>query len=143
MKAAEILKAYQQGRRDFRGESLRGCNFARLAQKLPNSQLQGVDLSGADFSGCDIRGANFSYANLTGTKFEQAKAGLQQHWMVILWVASLLLIILASLFSALAGALVRQIVGFGSSNVANQINVASQIGGWVALIMLLGFMIVA
>ncbi|MEB3174550.1 MAG: pentapeptide repeat-containing protein, partial [Cyanobacteriota bacterium] len=85
MNAPEILNAYQQGRRDFRGQSLRGCNFARLAQKLPNGQRQGVDLSGADLSGCDIRGANFSYANLTGTKFEQAQAGLQRRWVAILW----------------------------------------------------------
>jgi uncharacterized protein YjbI with pentapeptide repeats len=64
MKAVEVIEQYKNGRRDFRGESLRGCNF------------KNQELSGADFSGCDIRGANFSRANLTGVKFEKGASQL-------------------------------------------------------------------
>ncbi|MEB3192295.1 MAG: pentapeptide repeat-containing protein [Snowella sp.] len=66
MKAADVIEQYKNGRRDFRSQSLRGCNF------------KNQDLSAADFSGCDLRGANFSRANLTKVKFEKAKAGLQK-----------------------------------------------------------------
>lgn len=88
MKAAEVMAAYAQGRRDFCGESLRGCNFARFAKKLGNEQRQGVDLSGADFSGCNIRGANFSYANLTGATFIKAQTGLKPCWVGILFLTT-------------------------------------------------------
>lgn len=66
MKAAEVLKQYAEGRRNFQGESLRGQSFKRQ------------DLSGADFSECDIRGATFRGAILRRTKFCQVKAGLQR-----------------------------------------------------------------
>lgn len=78
MKAARVIAEYENGRRDFRGESLRGRNFGRLTKKGGKGEWQGVDLSGTDFSGCDIRGTNFSYANLTDAKLQQANAGLKQ-----------------------------------------------------------------
>ena len=71
---------YNNGRRDFQGESLRGCNF------------KNQDLSGADLSGCDIRGANFSGANLTEAKFEKAKAGLRKRSAIFLLLVALILI---------------------------------------------------
>ncbi|MEL6385183.1 MAG: pentapeptide repeat-containing protein, partial [Cyanobacteria bacterium J06626_18] len=79
MKAAELLRLYEAGRRDFSGESLRGQTF------------QGKDLSGVNFSGADIRSTNFTNANLTGTNFTRAKAGLLRRWAVGLIVVSLLL----------------------------------------------------
>jgi uncharacterized protein YjbI with pentapeptide repeats len=121
MKAVEVIEQYKNGRRDFQGESLRGCNF------------KNQDLSGADFSGCDIRGANFSRANLTEVKFEKAKAGLQKRWMIFLLLAALLLMLISSFFSALVGFLVAYI--FDSSSPANQII------GWASLIFLLFFCI--
>jgi|694.fasta_scaffold02049_41 uncharacterized protein YjbI with pentapeptide repeats len=121
MKAAEVIEQYKNGRRDFQGESLRGCNF------------KNQDLSGADFSGCDLRGANFSGANLTEAKFEGAKAGLRKRSVVILLIAALILIIISSFFSAIVGVFVAYI--FDSSSQGNQII------GWVSLIFLLFFSI--
>lgn len=65
MKAADVIKAYQKGERNFQGLNLRGANF------------KGQNLSGADFSYCQIQSANFGQANLTNTKFIGVKAGLQ------------------------------------------------------------------
>ena len=121
MKAVEVIEQYKNGRRDFRGESLRGCNF------------KNQDLSGADFSGCDIRGANFSGANLTEVKFEKAKAGLQKRWMIFLLLAALLLMIISSFFSGIVGVFVVHI--FDQSSTENQVI------GWISLIFLLFFCI--
>jgi uncharacterized protein YjbI with pentapeptide repeats len=121
MKAAEVIEQYKNGRRDFQGESLRGCNF------------KNQDLSGADFSGCDLRGANFSGANLTEAKFEGAKAGLRKRWMIFLLLVALVLIVILSFFSALIGVLVADI--FDSSRRENQI------AGWVSFVFPLFFCI--
>jgi uncharacterized protein YjbI with pentapeptide repeats len=119
MKAAAVIEQYKNGRRDFRGESLRGGNF------------RGADLAGADFSGCDIRGANFSRANLTGVKFAGATAGLPKRWVVILLGLALVLIVISSSFSAITGYLVGLI--FDSSSTQNQV------AGWSILIFLICF----
>ena len=117
MKAAAVIEQYKNGRRDFRGESLRGGNF------------RGADLAGADFSGCDIRGANFSRANLTGVKFAGATAGLPKRWVVILLGLALVLIVISSFFSLVAAYLVSLI--FDSSSTQNQV------AGWSTLIFLI------
>ena len=119
MKAAAVIEQYKNGRRDFRGESLRGGNF------------RGADLAGADFSGCDIRGTNFSRANLTGVKFAGAKAGLQKRWLMILLGLALVLIVVSSFFSLVAAYLVSLI--FDSSSTQNQVT------GWFTLIFLICF----
>ncbi|NCR90181.1 MAG: pentapeptide repeat-containing protein [Microcystis aeruginosa G11-01] len=119
MKAAAVIEQYKNGRRDFRGESLRGGNF------------RGTDLAEADFSGCDIRGANFSRANLTGVKFAGAKAGLPKRWVVILLGLALVLIVISSFFSLVAAYLVSLI--FDSSSTQNQV------AGWSILIFLICF----
>jgi uncharacterized protein YjbI with pentapeptide repeats len=121
MKTAEVIEQYKNGRRDFRGESLRGCDF------------KNQDFSGADFSGCDLRGANFSGANLTDAKFEKAKAGLRKRSVIILLFAALILMIISSFFSALVGVFVAYI--FDSSSTGHKI------AGWVSLIFLLLFSI--
>jgi uncharacterized protein YjbI with pentapeptide repeats len=121
MKAAEVIEQYKNGRRDFRGESLRGCNF------------KNQELGGADFSGCDLRGANLSRANLTEAKFEKAKAGLQKRSVVILLLVALVLVVISSFFSAFIGVLVASI--FDQSSTKNQI------AGWASLISLLFFSI--
>lgn len=107
MKAAEVLRLYQAGRRDFCGESLRGQNF------------KGKDLSGANFSGSDIHSTNFTNANLKGTNFAHAKAGLQKRGVIGLIVASFLFSVLSGFLSAYAGFFVSLI--FDSSNLPEQI----------------------
>ena len=121
MKAVEVIEQYKNGRQDFRGESLRGCNF------------KNQELSGADFSGCDIRGANFSGANLTEMKFEGAKAGLRKRSVIFLLLVALVLIVIASFFSTIVGLVVAYI--FDSSSPERQIT------GWISLIFLLFFCI--
>ncbi len=113
MKASEVLQHYTEGRRDFRGENLRGQNF------------RGQNLSGADFSECDIRGTNFKNAILKGTKFCKAKAGLQKRWVVGLLMVALLLIVLSSFSSKLIGSGVAILV---HSSVRED-----RVGGWVSL----------
>ena len=121
MKAAELLRLYEAGRRDFSGESLRGENF------------KGKDLSGADFSGADIRSANFTNANLTRTNFNQAKAGLQKRWVIALVGISFLLSGLSGFLSAFAGYFVALI--FDSSSLDKQV------AGWVSLAVIVVFLL--
>ena len=116
MKAAEALRLYKAGRRDFRGENLSGQN------------LKGKDLSGADLSGADIRSTNFTNANLTGANFIQAKAGLQRRWAIGLLILSLLLSGVSGFFSGYAGIWVSLIFDSGT--------VDKQVAGWTALIVL-------
>ncbi|WP_054467109.1 pentapeptide repeat-containing protein [Planktothricoides sp. SR001] len=79
MKAKELLRRYADGRRDFRGENLRGQSF------------KGKDLSGADFSKADIRGANFTNATLKNTKFNHAQAGLDHPTKIFLLIGLFLI----------------------------------------------------
>jgi uncharacterized protein YjbI with pentapeptide repeats len=122
MKAAEVIQEYKNRRRDFQGESLRGCNF------------KNQDLSGADFSGCDIRGANFSGANLTEAKFEKAKAGLRKRSVVVLLLAALVLMVISSLFFAPITVFISYIFDF--NQLASSSN---RIVGWVSLYILIFF----
>ena len=78
--AAEVLRKYAQGERDFRRLDLRLESF------------KGENLAGADFSGCDIRSADFSKTNLTGAKFIEVRAGKQQQWAIRLFLFSLVLL---------------------------------------------------
>lgn len=94
MQVNEILVSYAEGRRNFRGENLRGQSF------------RGQDLSGADFSGADLRGTNFRAATLQGTQFIGVKAGLQKRWVSAMLVFILTLVALSGLCSALAGILI-------------------------------------
>src|SRR4028118_543754 len=116
MKAHEVLRLYEGGRRDFSGENLRGQSF------------QGEDLSRANFSETDIRSSNFTNAKLKGAIFTGAKAGLERHWVIALAIGSWLLSALSGFFSGFAGYLVGLI--FDTSNTENVIT------GWVTLIAL-------
>ncbi|MEM8643177.1 MAG: pentapeptide repeat-containing protein, partial [Cyanobacteria bacterium P01_G01_bin.54] len=122
MKAVELLRLYEAGRRDFSGESLRGQNFT------------GEDLSGADFSRVDIRSTNFTNTNLTEANFTQAKAGLQRRWAIGLLFASLLLSALSGVLSAFVGYFVAII--FDSGSFENQAT------GCAAIAVLVAFFII-
>ena len=94
MKASQVLQEYKQGRRDFKGVSLRGQSFVKK------------DLSGADFSKAHIQGANFSHATLTGTNFAGATAGLQWFWVAVQWVLALLMSALSGILASYSGVFV-------------------------------------
>lgn len=129
MRASEVIQQYQNGERNFQRQNLRGANF------------KGQDLRGADFSGCRIQGANFSKANLTGAKFNQVKAGLQKRWVIILLLVAFILIVLASFFSAFAGALIFALIFNDNSNP--NVKLAYIILGWTGLTVLVSFCIVS
>ncbi|NEP12270.1 MAG: hypothetical protein F6K14_19095 [Symploca sp. SIO2C1] len=103
MKASEVLKRYNNGRKDFSGECLRG------------ESLQGMNLADADFSEADIRGTNFTNAYLRGAKFCGAKAGLQKRWAIFLVVVLWLLSAMSGIFSLWIGLLVELI--FDASHI--------------------------
>lgn len=67
MKASEVVRRYNSGKRDFRRVNLRGQFF------------KGQNLAGADFSEADIRGAIFTEAILVGAKFKGAIAGINPY----------------------------------------------------------------
>ena len=113
MKAKQILKMYANGKRDFRGENLRGLSF------------KNQDLSGADFSDCDIRGTNFSGANLTGVRFINAKAGLVGIWEGTLFFICFFLAHLVGFFAIIPALSITLIYRY---------NLFSQINGCVALL---------
>ena len=121
MKASQLLKSYEQGRRDFRGENLRG------------QTLKGQNLAYVDLSGADIRGTNFAKANLIGANFCQAKGGLQRRWAITLMMFSWLLSGLSGVCSGFAGSFVLLTAESG--------NLVNQIAGWIAIIILMIFCI--
>ncbi len=120
MKAQELLKLYTEGRRNFRGENLRGLSF------------KGKDLSDADFSKADIRGTNFSRANLTRTKFVGAKAGLQNQWIIGLLIICFLLSVFSGFLITL---LSYSAIPRFSDNLANQ----EIIEAWAGVFVIFGF----
>ncbi len=124
VKASEVVKHYQQGKRDFRRANLRGQSF------------KDQNLSGADFSEADIRGANFKGAVLRSAKFKGIKAGLQKRWAITL-------VFISWLISTLGGwgflfAFVRHL----ESLIVDFSSLENQITGWINLMMLIIFHII-
>ena len=91
MKASEVVKQYQQGKRDFHRVNLTGQSF------------KGQDLSGADFSDADLRGTNFNGAILRGANFRGVKGGRPKRWSIILLRISWLILAINGFFLALIG----------------------------------------
>ncbi|GBF82337.1 pentapeptide repeat-containing protein [Aphanothece sacrum] len=121
MKASQVLKLYDQGKRNFQGENLIGQSF------------KGKNLSNADFSGADIRGADFTNATLTKVKFCHAKAGQPPWWTRSLVIISWLMAALSGLFAGFASSFIESI--FDSADATNQV------AGCSALIILIIFFI--
>jgi uncharacterized protein YjbI with pentapeptide repeats len=79
--AAEILRRYAEGERDFshcdirdgesfRGASLPGANFS--SAYVSDADFEGADLRGADFSGANVKTSVFRGADLTDVSFADA-----------------------------------------------------------------------
>jgi uncharacterized protein YjbI with pentapeptide repeats len=72
----ELLKKYNEGRRDFSGADLRNANLSNSYLRnaiLSNANLSGVDLSGACLSYAYLSYADLSNANLSGANLSGAK----------------------------------------------------------------------
>ena len=125
MKATRLLQLYQEGRRDFSSENLRGQNF------------NGADLSGADFTDADIRSANFINANLTGANFSQAKVGFQRRWATGLFVFSFLLSGIGGCFSGFAFSMIELIYNSSFEKLTFGSSFANQFASWAAFAILI------
>ncbi|MGB3532531.1 MAG: pentapeptide repeat-containing protein [Microcoleaceae cyanobacterium] len=123
MKSRQVLLLYRKGRRDFRGQNLRGQSF------------RGQNLSGADFSYADLQGANFYRANLQNSQFRGIKAGLQKRWKIILLLMSWLL----SVFSGLGLVL----ISYFTLLVLNLSNPNDSSAGWNTLLLTIAFVFIA
>jgi uncharacterized protein YjbI with pentapeptide repeats len=123
MKGRQVLQLYRKGRRDFRGQNLRGQSF------------RGQNLSGADFSYADLQGANFYRANLQNTQFRGIKAGLQKRWKLILLFLSWLL----SVFSGLGLVL----ISYFTLLVLNLSNPDDSTVAWNTLLLTIAFVFIA
>lgn len=96
MKAKDLIKQYESGKRDFqnadlqyadlsgadlRGADLWGANLTRAnlwraylwGANLRGADLRGADLWGANLRGANLRGADLSSANLLGTEIDDGK----------------------------------------------------------------------
>ena len=73
----ELLTAYAEGKRDFRGADLGGAD-------LGGADLRGADLGGADLRGADLRSADLRSADLRGANLRGANlrgANLGEQWI--------------------------------------------------------------
>ena len=71
----ELLTAYKEGKRDFRGADLRGTNLRDedlCCANLYGANLRGADLRGANLRDADLRGANLRGAYLCGANLRDA-----------------------------------------------------------------------
>jgi uncharacterized protein YjbI with pentapeptide repeats len=71
MTAAELLRSYGDGRREFCRIDLNGADLSGV--KLTGADLSDADLSGADLSDAELRDVDLGGANLIGTNLIGAK----------------------------------------------------------------------
>jgi uncharacterized protein YjbI with pentapeptide repeats len=123
MKGRQVLLLYRKGRRDFRGQNLRGQSF------------RGQNLSGADFSYADLQSANFYRANLQNSQFRGVKTGLQKRWKIILLLMSWLLSVLSGLGLVL--------ISYFTLLVLNLSNPNDSTMGWNTVLLTIAFVFIA
>ena len=123
----EGVKAWNEYRKSYRNTkiNLRGANLKRQ------------NLEGADFSEADIRSTNFNDANLKGTNFSGAKCGLQRHLAIILLVFN------SWLIAGISAAFLPIFWGGFVVLIFDSFDPGYQIGGWISLIVLIFFLIIA
>ncbi|MEG4575278.1 pentapeptide repeat-containing protein [Microcoleus sp. N3A4] len=86
---------------DFQGANLQGRSFE--GKNLTGTDFSHANLSGANFTNADIRGAKFTKAILRNVNFNYARAGLQQHWIILLVAGGLLLSVISGVVAGVAG----------------------------------------
>jgi uncharacterized protein YjbI with pentapeptide repeats len=87
--------------KDFQGANLQGYSFE--GKNLTGTDFSHANLSGANFTNADIRGAKFTKAVLRNVNFSYARAGLQQHWIILLVAGGLLLSVISGVVAGVAG----------------------------------------
>jgi hypothetical protein len=70
MNRDELLTAYAEGERNFKGANLTGAYLADAY--LRGADLKGADLAGANLAGANLTGAHLADANLTGAHLADA-----------------------------------------------------------------------
>ncbi len=115
--AAELIRRYGAGERDFRRLDLRGLNLSRQ------------QLAGADFSGADLRSTDFLEANLQGVNFADAIGGLRRRNGLIQGLFLFVAGGLSGVLNAFALALLGLLINFTASE-----SVRLLLGLWLALL---------
>ncbi|MEM7554928.1 MAG: pentapeptide repeat-containing protein [Cyanobacteria bacterium P01_A01_bin.84] len=99
-------------------------NFSK--QNIQGRSFKEQNLTGANFSGSDIRGADFTGANLTNADFSYVKTGLNNSWIILSFLLSLII-------GFLGGSLTVFIVSdLFSQDIEKQVSGAIALIGWIA-----------
>jgi uncharacterized protein YjbI with pentapeptide repeats len=85
-------------------------------RNLQGKSFKNQDLTSCDFSGADIRGADFTGANLTNASFYQAIAGLTNQGRFRLFIAAVILCIIAGIASFVSAYVITRYISYDVTN---------------------------